>query len=118
MIKTCLVQEINRLFSILGVILPTDSIKIPFSFKSSNAGIFSETWQLETQPMLCGGAPMLVILRGVSTEEDLLAEQRKELEVSLILIRKQVGINKVWGAFLYFRIVSCAYRSARMRPKR
>ena len=54
---------------------------------------------------------MLVILRGISTEEDLLAEQRKELEVSLVLIRKLVGISKIlgWGAFLYFRIVSCTY---------
>eukprot|EP00794_Sanderia_malayensis_P007220 gene7220-8028_t len=66
-----------------GVILPNDSIKIPFSFKSPNAGIFNEKWQFETQPVLCKGAPISIILRGIATQEDQTARQRKELEDEL-----------------------------------
>ena len=47
-----------------GVILPGDTLNFPFIFKSSNAGIFTETWELMTKPTLCGGAPIRVTLRG------------------------------------------------------
>ena len=73
------------LFSFLGVILPNSSINIPIAFISPNAGIFLETWVLETQPILCGGEPISIILRGVATEEDMLAKERKELEVKVSL---------------------------------
>ena len=63
--------------------MPGDSLKIPFFFKSPNAGIFTETWQLETQPVLCGGAAIRVVLRGISTEGDVNEHKRKEMEVSI-----------------------------------
>ena len=47
-----------------GVILPGDTLKFPFIFKSPNAGIFTETWELMTRPTLCGGAPVSITLRG------------------------------------------------------
>ena len=47
-----------------GVILPGDTLNFPFIFKSPNAGIFTETWELMTKPILCGGAPISVTLRG------------------------------------------------------
>ena len=47
-----------------GVILPGDTLKFPFVFKSPNAGIFTETWELMTRPTLCGGAPIRITLRG------------------------------------------------------
>ena len=75
----------NVLFSFLGVILPNSSINIPITFISPNSGIFLETWVLETQPILCGGEPISIILRGVATEEDMLAKERKELEVKMTL---------------------------------
>lgn len=46
------------------VILPGDTLKFPFIFKSPNAGIFTETWELMTRPTLCGGAPIRITLRG------------------------------------------------------
>ena len=56
-------------------------MNIPFYFKSPNAGIFMETWQLETLPVLCAGAKIEIVLRGIATEEDVYENQRKELEV-------------------------------------
>ena len=47
-----------------GVILPGDTLKFPFVFKSPSAGIFTETWELMTRPTLCGGAPIRITLRG------------------------------------------------------
>ena len=47
-----------------GVILPGDTMNFPFVFKSRNAGIFTETWELITNPVLCGGAPLKITLRG------------------------------------------------------
>ncbi len=46
------------------MILPGDTLKFPFVFKSPNAGIFTETWELMTRPTLCGGAPIRITLRG------------------------------------------------------
>ena len=48
-----------------GVILPGDTLKFPFIFKSPSAGIFTETWELMTRPTLCGGAPIRITLRGM-----------------------------------------------------
>ena len=65
------------------MILPNSSINMPLTFVSPNAGIFAETWQLDTQPELCGGSPIYIILRGIATEADKFADKRKELEVIL-----------------------------------
>ncbi|KAJ7394063.1 hypothetical protein OS493_003736 [Desmophyllum pertusum] len=66
-----------------GVILPGDTLKFPFIFKSPNAGIFTETWELMTKPTLCGGAPIRVTLRGVAVEDDIYKEARQQIEQEL-----------------------------------
>ncbi|KXJ26552.1 MYCBP-associated protein [Exaiptasia diaphana] len=66
-----------------GVILPGDTMRFPFIFKSCNPGIFSETWELLTQPVLCGGAALRISLRGTAVEEDVYANVRKEIEEDL-----------------------------------
>lgn len=66
----------------LGVILPGDTMKFPFVFKSSNAGIFSEQWEFHTHPVVCGGAVLLVTLRGVALKQDKFEKQREDVEVS------------------------------------
>ncbi|XP_078360278.1 MYCBP-associated protein-like [Oculina patagonica] len=66
-----------------GVILPGDTLKFPFVFKSPNAGIFTETWELMTRPTLCGGAPLRITLRGVAVEDDIYKEARKQIEQEL-----------------------------------
>ncbi|XP_038078337.1 MYCBP-associated protein-like [Patiria miniata] len=66
-----------------GVLLPGESLKFPFVFKSPNAGIFSETWQLDTRPVLCGGAVLQVTLRGIALQEDKNKRQRYQIEQDL-----------------------------------
>ena len=66
----------------LGVLLPGDVTKFPFIFKSPNVGIFSEQWEFQTHPVVCGGAKLLVTLRGVALKQDKYEEQRTELEVT------------------------------------
>ncbi|XP_028402373.1 MYCBP-associated protein-like [Dendronephthya gigantea] len=66
-----------------GVILPGDTLRFPFTFKSTNPGMFSEQWQLDTQPVLNGGAAIRVLLKGLALQDDLNAEKRAALEVEL-----------------------------------
>lgn len=66
-----------------GVILPGDTLNFPFLFKSPNAGIFTETWELMTKPILCGGAPIRITLRGVAVEDDIYKEARQQIEQEL-----------------------------------
>lgn len=65
----------------VGMILPGVTVKIPFIFKSPNAGIFMETWRLETNIALCGGRTIDICLHGIATKEDEYMNQRAEIEV-------------------------------------
>lgn len=56
-------------------------MKFPFVFKSPNAGVFTEQWKFETRPSLCGGAALIVTLRGIALQEDKFQREREELEV-------------------------------------
>lgn len=80
-----------------GVILPGETLRFPFVFKSPNAGVFSEQWNLETRPVVCGGAALLVTLRGVALQEDKFKEQREKLEKELV----QRQAQQVVGQILY-----------------
>ncbi|XP_041077074.1 MYCBP-associated protein-like isoform X2 [Polyodon spathula] len=66
-----------------GVILPGDVQRFLFTFKSGIAGIFSESWELCTHPVLLGGASMEVTLRGVAIYEDKLVEVRQSIQRKL-----------------------------------
>ncbi|XP_052779742.1 MYCBP-associated protein-like isoform X3 [Mya arenaria] len=66
-----------------GVILPGETMKFPFVFKSPNAGVFQEQWQFETRPVVCGGAALIVTLRGIAFAEDKYKDQRLKLESEL-----------------------------------
>ncbi|XP_015211357.2 MYCBP-associated protein isoform X1 [Lepisosteus oculatus] len=66
-----------------GVILPGDTQRILFTFKSVRPGIFSETWALKTHPVLLGGAALQVTLRGIALHEDKTAEVRESLQREL-----------------------------------
>ncbi|KAL5516236.1 hypothetical protein EMCRGX_G001519 [Ephydatia muelleri] len=63
-----------------GVLLPGQSFPVPFIFKSPNAGVFSETWALQTGPVLARGKPLVFVLRGVAFQEDLHLEKRNAIE--------------------------------------
>ncbi|KAL5019985.1 hypothetical protein ScPMuIL_002877 [Solemya velum] len=66
-----------------GVILPGETMKFPFVFKSPNAGVFTEQWEFETRPVVCGGAALVVTLRGIAIQEDKYRQERQELERDL-----------------------------------
>ena len=74
---------IDLIFIIQGSILPNDTLKLSFVFKSNESGIYTERWQLLTRPVLCGGRPIIFTLRGVTTEEDIHRETRNNIEVCL-----------------------------------
>ncbi|XP_044046052.1 MYCBP-associated protein isoform X2 [Siniperca chuatsi] len=64
-----------------GVILPGDTQRMEFIFKSEEPGIKTELWQLNTHPVLLRGASMQVTLRGVALFQDKTADQRLFIEV-------------------------------------
>ncbi|KAJ0033233.1 hypothetical protein NQD34_000340 [Periophthalmus magnuspinnatus] len=66
-----------------GVILPGDTKKIDFIFKSDSPGIQTELWQLNTHPVLLQGAPIQVTLRGVALYQDKTAQYRLYIEKKL-----------------------------------
>ncbi|KAL2297734.1 hypothetical protein Nmel_016297, partial [Mimus melanotis] len=66
-----------------GVILPGETRKFSFIFKSERAGIFSEPWEFRTHPLLLGGALLQVTLWGIAVYEDKLADFREKLENEL-----------------------------------
>uniref|UniRef100_A0A8C3TB84 MYCBP associated protein n=1 Tax=Chelydra serpentina TaxID=8475 RepID=A0A8C3TB84_CHESE len=66
-----------------GVILPGETRNFSFFFKSGKAGIFSESWEFDTHPVLLGGAVLQVSLWGIAVYEDKLAGLRDELESEL-----------------------------------
>ena len=68
-----------------GVLLPGQRLEFPFIFKSPNAGIFVETWSLQTGPVLNRGRPITVTLKGVAFQDDLNINKREQLEVSIDL---------------------------------
>uniref|UniRef100_A0A8B9SM03 MYCBP associated protein n=1 Tax=Anas platyrhynchos TaxID=8839 RepID=A0A8B9SM03_ANAPL len=66
-----------------GVILPGETRKFVFLFKSERAGIFSESWEFRTHPLLLAGALLQVTLWGIAVYEDKLADLREKLESDL-----------------------------------
>ena len=84
------------------MVLPGDVIKFPFIFKSPNAGIFSEQWEFQTHPVVCGGAKLLVTLRGVALKQDKYEEERTELEVlSAVLLTCSALYDMIQYSMMY-----------------
>ncbi|XP_062866796.1 MYCBP-associated protein isoform X2 [Trichomycterus rosablanca] len=69
--------------SATAAILPGDTVRIAFTFKSGSPGIARETWLLHTHPVLMGGAPLQVTLRGVALDQDQTTDQRAAIEAEL-----------------------------------
>ncbi|XP_056880357.1 MYCBP-associated protein-like [Takifugu flavidus] len=65
-----------------GVILPRVTQQIDLMFKSGVPGLHTESWQLQTNPVLLQGASVQVTLMGFAVSEDRTAELRRHLEVS------------------------------------
>ncbi|XP_033115516.1 MYCBP-associated protein-like isoform X2 [Anneissia japonica] len=93
----CATPKIQRFYfnTSSGVLLPGDSLKFPFVFKSPNAGIFTEKWHLETKPTVCNGADLEVILRGVALQEDKNKKARNELERELLHKQAEANVRMI-----------------------
>ncbi|XP_012582153.1 PREDICTED: MYCBP-associated protein [Condylura cristata] len=66
-----------------GVILPGETKTFTFFFKSSDVGIFRESWEFGTHPTLLGGAVLQVNLHAVSLTQDMFRDERKSLQKKL-----------------------------------
>lgn len=66
---------------ITGVILPGATQHVDLMFKSRMPGLHTESWQLQTHPLLLQGASVQVTLMGSAAYEDKTAELRRHLEV-------------------------------------
>ncbi|XP_053086160.1 MYCBP-associated protein [Pangasianodon hypophthalmus] len=66
-----------------AVILPGDTERILFTFKTVRPGIMTEAWKLHTHPVLLGGARLQVTLKGLALYQDKTAEKRAALELEL-----------------------------------
>ncbi|XP_051889317.1 MYCBP-associated protein [Pristis pectinata] len=66
-----------------GVILPGETINLPFTFKSPNAGIFTDFWEFCTHPVLLAGASLQVALWGVALFADRNEGARQQLQQEL-----------------------------------
>ena len=76
------------MYMYIGVILPGRNLTLDFIFKSPNSGIFSETWEIVTRPVLLsnnGQSPLYVTLKGVSFQPDLHQEKRAMIEVCMYM---------------------------------
>ncbi|XP_069102201.1 MYCBP-associated protein-like [Argopecten irradians] len=78
-----------------GVILPSETMKVPFVFKSPSAGVFHEQWRFETRPTLCGGAVLIVTLRRIALQEDKFLKEHEELERDLQQIQAEQMVRQV-----------------------
>ncbi|NWU48962.1 MYBPP protein, partial [Dromas ardeola] len=67
-----------------GVMLPGETRKFSFIFKSESAGIFSESWEFRTHPLLLGGALLQVTLWGIAVYEDIFADLGEKLETDQV----------------------------------
>ncbi|KAK3094939.1 hypothetical protein FSP39_008109 [Pinctada imbricata] len=64
----CLVKpRVQRFFFLTegGVLPPGEKVSVPVIFKSKTAGVFHESWRLDTKPLLEGGASITFHLKAV-----------------------------------------------------
>ncbi|XP_005743754.2 MYCBP-associated protein [Pundamilia nyererei] len=80
-----------------GVILPGETQRVEFLFKSEKPVIKTEIWQLSTHPVLLQGASMQVVLRGISLYQDRTADERLFIETKL----EKVVQEKICRSIVY-----------------
>ncbi|KAJ3198272.1 hypothetical protein HDU82_001252 [Entophlyctis luteolus] len=68
-----------------GVILPGTAFDFPVIFKSASPGIFTEVWELTTNPPVASDVNTKVTLQGFALEADTNLEKRDRLEADLAL---------------------------------
>ncbi|XP_063675440.1 MYCBP-associated protein-like isoform X4 [Bolinopsis microptera] len=74
-----------------GVILPGEELSIPLIFLSKQAGIYTESWQFITKPILNDGAPIVVTLKGIALKRDIFKAEKAKIEE--LLEKRQTQYN-------------------------
>ena len=63
------------------MILPGEDTSIPLIFLSKQAGIYTESWQLITKPVLDSGSPIIITLKGIALKRDVFKDEKEKIEV-------------------------------------
>ncbi|XP_032418142.1 MYCBP-associated protein isoform X2 [Xiphophorus hellerii] len=79
-----------------GVIHPRETQQVEFIFKSEEQGLWTEIWQLNTNPVLLQGASIQIRLSGVAIKLDKTADQRSFLKNKL----EKVVVEKYYRSIL------------------
>ena len=74
------------------VLLPGHAISVPVIFKSAQAGVYWESWELATRPAL---QPLVVTFRGVATTRDKFFQVRQEVERELVASEARVSAEMI-----------------------
>ncbi|XP_043970359.1 MYCBP-associated protein isoform X2 [Gambusia affinis] len=83
-----------------GVIHPSETQQVEFIFKSEEQGLWTEIWQLNTNPVLLQGASIQIRLSGVATKLDKTADQRSFLANKL----EKIVVEKYYRSMLNGRV--------------
>ena len=80
-----------------GVILPGEEASIPLIFLSKQAGIYTESWQFITKPVLDDGAPIIVTLKGVALKRDIYKDEKEKIEVQDLSVESDMSTLVVFN---------------------
>ncbi|KAI9329428.1 MYCBP-associated protein family-domain-containing protein [Obelidium mucronatum] len=83
-----------------GVILPGTAFDFPIIFKSGSPGIFSETWELVTNPGVAPDVMTTITLQGFALEDDANKSKRGKIEALLDRRRATTAATEVLDGIL------------------
>ena len=80
------------------VLLPGHVISVPVIFKSAQAGVYWESWELATRPSL---QPLIVTFRGIAVMNDKFFLARQQVEKEIAATEGEVSVKQIVEDILY-----------------
>lgn len=80
------------------VLLPGHVISVPVIFKSAQAGVYWESWELATRPSL---QPLIVTFRGIAVMNDKFFLARQQVERDIATTEGEVSVKQIVEDILY-----------------
>ena len=74
------------------VLLPGHAVSVPVLFKSAQAGVYWESWELATRPSL---RPLLLTFRGVAVSKDRHRQARAQVERDLVGSQAEISAGVI-----------------------
>ena len=96
------------------VLLPGHVISVPVIFKSAQAGVYWESWELATRPSL---QPLIVTFRGIAVMNDKFFLARQQVEKEIAATEGEVSVKQIVEDILY-SIATPPHTPARYRIDR